>query len=147
MPEKISGLPAHPLIIHIPVMLGPLVGLLCILMLVPKLRPKILPWTAAFGVLFALSTIIAVISGQNFAKAIQVGSAIREHAEAAKTLRLLAIILAAVLVAYWLAAKRLGSRAMIAGALVVAALGVAETAYTVKTGHAGAKVVWGGFGS
>lgn len=142
MPEKIAGLPAHPLIIHLPIVLGPLVGLLALLLLVPKLRDKLILPTAALGVLFAASAIAAVISGENFLATLNIGAAIKEHADAARTLRLLSIILAAVLIVFAIGRKRLPQLALTGLALVAAVLGVATVGFTVKTGHAGAKLVW-----
>lgn len=142
MPENIAGLPAHPLIIHLPLVLGPLVGLLTLLLLIPKVREKILLPTAALAVLFAVSAILAVMSGQNFAK-VAGGPGLGEHADAAKTLRMLSLILAAVLVAFAIGRKKIPVAAATGLAVVVAALGVATVAFTVDTGHKGATLVWG----
>ncbi|MDO9352527.1 MAG: hypothetical protein Q7T55_02465 [Solirubrobacteraceae bacterium] len=142
MPEKIAGLPAHPLIIHLPIVLGPVVGLLCLLLLSPKLRKKLLVPTAALGVLFAASAIAAVISGENFLAVLNIGEAIKEHADAARTLRLLAIVLAVLLVIFAALRNKLPALAASGLAVVVAAVGVAAIGFTVKTGHEGATLVW-----
>lgn len=145
MPEKVAGLPAHPLIIHLPLILGPLVGLLALLLLVPKLREKLLLPTAGLSVLFAVSAVLAVMSGQDFAK-IAGGPGLGEHADAAKTLRMLSIILAALLVVFALGRKKVPAVAATGLAVVVAALGVATVAFTIDTGHKGAELVWGDIG-
>lgn len=142
MPETIFGLPAHPLIIHLPIVLGPVVGLLTLLMLVPKLRDKLAVPTAALGVLFAITAVAAVISGEDFVATLGLGGAIAEHADAARTLRMLAIILAVLLVLFAIGRKRLPALAATGAVLVVAVLGVATTGFTVKTGHEGATLVW-----
>lgn len=142
MPEKIAGLPAHPLIIHLPIVLGPVVGLLCLLLLVPRLREKLLIPTAVLGVVFAASAIAAVISGENFLRVLNLGDAIEAHEEAAETLRLLAIVLAVLLVAFAALRNRLPAVAASGLAVIVAAVGVAAIGFTVKTGHEGATLVW-----
>ena len=58
MPDEIGGLPSHPLLIHLPLVLGPVVGLLTLLLLVPKFREKLLWPTAALGVVFAISAAV-----------------------------------------------------------------------------------------
>ncbi len=142
MPEKIAGLPAHPLIIHLPIVLGPIVGVLAVLLLVPKLRDRLLVPTAALAVVFAVSAIAAVMSGENFLATLNIGDAIEEHEEAAETLRLLSVVLAAVLVAFAASRKRLPATAATGLAMVIAVLGVATVGFTVKTGHEGATLVW-----
>lgn len=142
MPEKIFGLPAHPLMIHLPLVLGPVVGLLTVLLLVPKLREKLLLPTAALAVLFAASAIVAVISGQDFVRTLGLGEVIGEHADAAKTLRLLSLILVGALILFVLGRKRLPQLVATGMAVVVAGLGIATVLYTVKTGHEGATLVW-----
>lgn len=142
MPEKIAGLPAHPLIIHLPLVLGPVVGLLTLLLLAPKLRDRLLAPTAALSVVFAASAIAAVMSGENFLATLNLGAAIEEHEEAAETLRLLSVLLAATLVAFALGQSRLPKAAGTGLTLVVAILGVATVGFTLKTGHEGATLVW-----
>ena len=142
MPEKIGGLPAHPLIIHLPLVLGPLVGLLALLLLVPALRARLLVPTAGLSVLFAVAAIAAVSSGQTFAQNLGVGASVGTHADAAKTLRMLAIALAVGLVGFALVRKRAEGLPGTAAALGVAVLGVATVGFTIKTGHEGATLVW-----
>ena len=142
MLDEVFGLPAHPLIIHLPLVLGPLVGLLTVLLLVPSWREKLLKPTAALAVLFAASAAVAVKSGENFAATLQVGEFIGDHADAAKTLRLLAFGLAAALIVAVFAVPKLGRALQTAAVALIAVLGIATVGFTVKTGHEGAKAVW-----
>lgn len=142
MPDKIGDLPAHPLIVHLPIVLGPVVGLLALLCLVPKWRAKLLWPTAALAVIFAVATIVAAETGESLARTLQIGDGIEEHQEAAETLRLFGILLAIVTVGVALLGERLKGLVQTAAVVVVAALGVATIAFTVKTGHAGATAVW-----
>jgi len=91
MPETIDGMPLHPLVVHLPIVLGPLAGLLAIALLVPGLRVRLLRPTAALAVLLALSVLVAVSSGEQLAEQRGVSE---EHADAADVLRILAIALA-----------------------------------------------------
>lgn len=142
MLEEVFGLPAHPLLVHLPLVLGPVVGLLTVLLLVPSWRDKLLKPTAALALLFAVSAALAVKSGQNFAATLQVGEIIAEHADAAKTLRLLAFVLAAALVVAAFTVPKLGKLPQTGAVAVLAVLGIGTVGFTVKTGHEGAKAVW-----
>lgn len=142
MLEEVAGLPAHPLIIHLPLVLGPVVGLLTVLLLVPSWRDRLLKPTAALAVLFAISAAVAVKSGEEFAETLQIGDVIKDHEEAAETLRTLAFTLAAILVAAAFVVPKMGKVLQTAAVLLIAVLGLATVGQTVKTGHEGAKAVW-----
>lgn len=142
MLDEVSGLPAHPLIVHLPLVLGPVVGLLTVLLLVPGWRDKLLKPTAALAVVFAISAALAVKSGENFAATLQVGEFIGDHADAARTLRLLAFGLAAALVVAAFAVPKLGKLLQTGAVVLIAVLGIATVGYTIETGHEGAKAVW-----
>lgn len=145
MPETIDGLPSHPLVVHLPVVLGPLVGLLAVLLLVPGLRKRLLTPTAVLAVIFALATALAVQTGEEFADTLAIGDAIEKHEEAAELLRILAFILAGSLAALAILGGRLPGPLTTIAFVAVALLGAATVAQTIKTGHAGAEQVWGGF--
>lgn len=142
MLEEVFGLPAHPLLVHLPLVLGPVVGLLTVLLLVPGWRDKLLKPTAALALLFAGSAALAVKSGENFAATLQVGELIADHADAAETLRLLAFVLAAALIVAAFTVPKLGKVAQTAAVAVIAVIGLGTVGFTVKTGHEGSKAVW-----
>lgn len=142
MLEKIGDLPAHPLIVHLPIVLGPLVGLLTLVLVLPKWRDKLLWPTAALAVVFALSAVVAAQSGETFAQTLQIGDAIEAHEEAAETLRLIGVVLAAALVGVAALGSRLKGALQTGAVVIVAALGIATVGFTIKTGHEGAKAVW-----
>lgn len=142
MLDEITGLPAHPLIVHLPIVLGPVLGLFTLALLVPSWRERLLKITVGLAVVFAISTWLAGESGESFAATLAVGEAIEEHEEAAEMLRNIAFLLAIVLVGYAVLFKRLGAGVRTAGVVVIALLGVATIGFTIKTGHEGAKQVW-----
>jgi len=142
MLHKIGGLPAHPLIVHLPIILGPIVGLLALALLVPAWRDKLIKPTAILAVICAISAIAAVESGEYFAKVLAVGNDIDEHQEAAEMFRNLSLLLAIVLVvaaALWARIKGAVQHVVM---IAVALLGLGTIVFVVKTGHEGAKQVW-----
>lgn len=142
MLEKIGKLPAHPLIVHLPIVLGPLLGLLTLALLVPAWRTKLIKPAAGLAVLFAISTIVAAESGEKLAATLRLGKLIADHAEAAETLRTISIVLAVVLVIAAGLWGRLRPVFQTGAVVIVALIGVATIGYTIKTGEAGAKQVW-----
>lgn len=143
MPETIDGLPTHPLVVHLPVVLGPLVGLLAVLLLVPGLRTRLLVPAAVLGVVFAVSTALAVESGETLADTLGYDDSIEAHEDAAELLRTLAFLLAGALAALAIIGTRLPRTLSGVAFVLVALLGAATVAQTIKTGHAGAEHVWG----
>lgn len=146
--HRAFGLPAHPLIIHIPVILVPLVGLAALaLMAVPGWIPR---WGVAVGV-FALAaevgTIVAVGAGEafkadrgNFASA-----RLHEHQEAGQTLRVLMVLFTLALLGTLWARRQnaLNGIAFYVTRVLVAALAVASVFFVIRTGHLGAELTWG----
>ena len=97
------GLPAHPLIIHVPVIFIPILGLAAIaLALWPKLAERFLLPVAAFSVVTMAATFLAVGAGEAFqedrAKNMPGGGAVlnptlADHEDAGEALRLTMILL------------------------------------------------------
>lgn len=161
--EKFAGLPAHPLFVHIPVVLIPLAGLVAIVF---AFQPA---WLDRFGwSLVALSgvgmigAIIAAGSGEGLEDMIrengeEISSQLREHAELGESARTISIIffviVTAIVVLRYFARKNVGSgnaamkfSASKAGATVMAialVVSAGAASYSVAAaGHNGAKAVW-----
>lgn len=161
--ETLFGLPAHPLLVHLPVVLVPLAALVAVVFAV---RPA---WLDRFGwILVALSgvgalgAILAAGSGEGLEEILrangeQIGPAVHDHAEMGETARTVSIlfflVVAAVVGVRYLARRRRevtsgiwpfirskGAAVVVAGALVVSA--GAATVAIVKAGHQGAKITW-----
>ena len=159
--HRAFGLPAHPLILHVPVILVPILGLT---LLVAAIRPSFFQrYALAIGALTVVTlaaTILTVGAGEAFRsdRPMDGGSdaqRLHEHAESGETLRLVMIGLAAVvLIAVLLSQSREGSRlgfaAGLAGStgvrLAVRGLFVIGAAaaifFVIRTGHLGAKLTW-----
>ena len=157
--HRAFGLPAHPLILHVPVILVPLLG---VTLLAAAARPSLFQRHAiaigAFTVLTLASTILTVGAGQafrddraNFREAHR----LNEHAQSGETLRLVmilvaAVVLAAVLLSQARPGSRLGFLSPLAGSrgvrLALRALfaigAVAAIFFAIRTGHLGAQLTW-----
>lgn len=165
--DKISGVPAHPLLVHIPVVLIPLAAIGALVMLVwPKSRRHIGWITAGIAAVGALGAILAASAGEGLEELLDEHSAaLRHHAELGEGARTYSIIFAIVIIAFVVweymthkkAAAAAGSgtstatssrtRNLILAASIVTVLAGGMATYTVyDAGHTGAKSTWGDAG-
>jgi hypothetical protein len=162
--DRAFGLPAHPLLLHIPVVLIPILGLT---LLVFAARPAWFErYALAFGA-FTVITLAATILTAGAGEAFRADRPVRpdeahrlsEHADSGDTLRLVmvglaAIVLFAVLLSQAREGTRLGrlsglasSRVLRTGLRVLFAVGaVAAVFLVIRTGHLGAQLTWHGEG-
>jgi uncharacterized membrane protein len=155
--DELFGLPAHPLLVHLPVVLVPIAALLAVVF---AFRPA---WLDRFGWglvavsgVGALGAILAAGSGEALEETVKETAALEEHAEMGEVAQTVAIIffcvvLAVVVLRYF--AKRNSGSAKVwtlisskAGAIMIAAalvVSAAAATYTiVEAGHQGAKATW-----
>lgn len=139
--DTFLGLPMHPLVIHAVVVLLPLLAALTILVAVRgRLREKYAWWvTGANGVMF-LITLVAKESGEALQASLG-GQVAKEHGEMGAILPWFALFLALASAATAVTSrnKALGPIAVVV-AIVAAA---AAVFWTVRTGDAGARALWG----
>jgi hypothetical protein len=159
-----SGLPAHPLFVHVPVILIPASVLAAIVF---AIKPD---WLSRYGIVLALVSIVAMSS---MFVTLQAGAALRgelhlqgraatlisEHSQAAHILAILYVLFTATLIVTFAAQRISGGmptglgivdrllapRAMLTAlrvGLVLLSLGAAYM--TFRTGDLGAKAVWQG---
>ncbi|MBS1844908.1 MAG: hypothetical protein JST53_10870 [Actinobacteria bacterium] len=159
-----SGLPAHPLFLHVPVMLVPITVIAAIVLMV---RPD---WLERYGIALAILSVIAMSSifitmqaGGALQSALDLrGEAahlIEEHSQAAKILAILYVLFTAtVIVAF--AARRISRGRPTGHAIVdrllsppavftalrilVVILAIGSAAMVFRTGDLGSKAVWHG---
>jgi uncharacterized membrane protein len=157
-----SGLPAHPLFVHVPVILIPATIVTAILFIA---KPE---WFARYGIALALASIAAMSSifltmqaGGALQDALRLhGEAARlisEHSESAKILAIVYVAFTAVLIVAFaaqrisagrptglaLADRPLASPAVFTGLRVLlVVLAIAAGFMTFRTGDLGAKAVW-----
>jgi uncharacterized membrane protein len=162
MPGDIGGVPTHPLIVHIPVVLVPLALIAAIAYFVVRPWQRPLAWIA--GLLAgggALGAVLAASTGETLQGRLPGSAAIRHHAQLGESARLLAFIffvVTAILVVFeevrlrhrgldiepsgrWSAVVAHRATYPVIAALL-AVSGVAAVAMLVDAGHAGAKVTW-----
>lgn len=149
----INGLPAHPLWLHVVVVLVPLTALLEIVCGVwPAARRGQLVWlTLVLAVGTMILTPITVNAGEwLYDLRTKPSPILREHAERGSTMVYFAAALLAVaigLVVLRLIERRPERRRTVTRvvvALIVLAVGISSTIQVYRTGDAGAQSVWGG---
>jgi hypothetical protein len=165
--KSFFGVPAHPLLVHIPAVLLPLAAIGVVLMVIrPAWRDRYRWAVLAIGFIGTIGAILAADAGESLGAQIAAkeGAAAaagwEEHAEAGETAQLFAIIFLILLALFILIPWYMERRAARVGnaeeatvhqvpkwvGLVLAALVLIGSAGTVVTviiaGHSGAKAVW-----
>ena len=144
------GLPLHPLIVHLAVVMLPLAALGAIAI---ALRPV---WSKRFGIVVvggalvgAVTALISRSSGQELA--LRVGAP-AEHVNYGNLLPIVAFVFFAVVTIFWLLDRGIpGNRRrplglkILAGIVVLVSVGT--ILWTALTGHSGAEAVWGSVGA
>jgi hypothetical protein len=148
---KFTGLPLHALVVHATVVFVPLACLAAIAYVVlPKYR-TMLRWPTLVLVVIAFGSVwAAYFTGNNFFSSDPrfQGAAgtmldhIHKHQSYARTLRWIASAFTVVAVAATYVHNRAGSTRQVLGILVVVGA-VLTLVWTVLTGDAGARAVWG----
>ena len=150
--ESITGLPAHPLLVHAPAVLVPLLTVVLVAMAArPPWRRRLGPAVLVAALALTVATFLTVRSGEAFEEIIGDRVDVSEHEELGQTtMRLVAgtfvVVLLTVGADRW--AGRAGPswlRPAGLGLSVLAALvAVAATYWMIRTGHEGARLVWDG---
>jgi glucan phosphoethanolaminetransferase (alkaline phosphatase superfamily) len=154
--ESIAGLPAHPLLVHAPIVLVPLAAIVAI---VVALRPRLHPlarWLVVAAAAIALATTqLAVSSGYRLDEA--AGGAIdtNKHEALGETSRNLVVLFLLSALATAVAGRALRNSAVdpapagtiragltTAASATTVASAVAATIWLARTGHEGARLVW-----
>lgn len=156
--ETLAGLPAHPLLLHMPVVLVPiLAGATVALMAKPEWRLRYgIAWAAVALVTMA-STILAAGAGEAFraSRPIFASAALNEHAELGDQLKAVVVLFSAGIVGIVISdrlrdAGILGRLAQLVHRppvfrmvrLGLSLLAVVALVWVVRTGHEGAEVAW-----
>ncbi len=152
--DTITGLPAHPLIAHLPVVAIPLAAVLVVLYtVIPNWRNVLAYLIAGMGALTAIGVFLAASSGEALEENTEESALLHTHTELGDQLQIIGIIFGLSLVAlglYSILTARsiitLGESrdhtvlvALMALALVTSTV---ATVWDVRTGHSGAKAVW-----
>jgi hypothetical protein len=139
--DTITGLPVHALVLHLVVVGLPAMAIVTIVVAVRKnLRERYAWWVAGANLLMFLVTLVAKESGETLQEA-RGGQIAFEHGQLGSLLPWfsLALTAASAAVAATSRNRALGPVAVVVS--IVAA--IAATYWTVRTGDAGARSVWG----
>ena len=105
--SKFAGLPAHPLFVHLPVVLIPLVAIGAVAMALSARARERLGWVVlALAIVAGLSTQLAIGSGQALQDSVQKSTALDHHIAIAESIRPLALLLFLVALAVMLIDRR-----------------------------------------
>ncbi len=145
--EELFGLPAHPLLIHFPIVAIPT---LTILTIIAALRPSFrsrygLP-IFALAVVTTIATFLAAQAGIALANTYANADIIDTHRALGETLRLIVLGLLVAFGIMLVADRRSENNRdplTVLSAVGVLALAVLSAIWTVRTGHEGASVTWG----
>lgn len=146
--NNLFGLPAHPLLVHLPVVMIPMAAAGAIILAIfPKYFARFGWWVTGMSFIGAIGAILAAGSGEALEEKVDRSSTLHDHAELGESARLFAVLLFVVLVVVMLARKyRAADMAKKAVSVAVSVLIVAAAAVagwvTVQTGHTGAKASW-----
>jgi hypothetical protein len=159
-----SGLPAHPLFLHVPVMLIPVAAIAALVLAAwPRLFARHGIWVGVVTVVALGATNLTIGSGHQLRADLHLegNGLVAQHSSAADTLRLLLILFTALLLVaiavFRTAGPRVTGLGLVDGALaavrsnfglvvllrgLVGVLGLASLYYVFHTGDLGAKAVW-----
>jgi hypothetical protein len=141
------GLPAHPLLLHVPVIFVPLLGVGALAVAIrPTFMERHGTALGAFAVVTMASTLLTAGAGEAFADSRRGAPSrlLHEHAEAGQSLRLFVVGLTAVLVAWMLGRRRIStSRGRIVLQLLTVVLAAGSIFFVFRAGHLGAELAWG----
>lgn len=159
--DTFFGIPAHPLLVHIPAVLLPLAAIGVVAMVIKPAWHARYRWAVlGIGLVGAVGAILAANAGESLENRIRnlEGAAAAEgwedHAQAGETARLFAIIFFIVLAAFvlipWFVERRQAQdrpltmpkavRPILAVLVLAASAGTVIT--VIQAGHTGAKSVW-----
>lgn len=163
--DTISGIPAHPLFVHLPVVLIPLTAFGVVIMMIRKAWYFRYRWAVLFtGGLAAVGALLAGESGESLESSIRASGgeaaaqAVHDHVEAGDLARIAGVLFFLALLAYILVPRYLARRAgtderetplrpsWLGPTLKVVVVVMAAFAVftVVGAGHSGAESVWKG---
>lgn len=145
--ERIFDLPAHPLLVHFPVVAIPALALVALVLAArPALGQKWRLPVIGFAIVTAAATFFATQSGEALADALGNGDYIDDHEALGKALQLMVFGLLVLLVLLLFGPGPLRSNPGVNGALraLVGVVAVLALIWAVRTGHEGARIHWEG---
>ena len=156
--DTIFGLPAHPLLVHTPVVFGPLTFLaVVVLALRPSWRSRYAAALIALCAVLLVSVFLATWSGTPLAEAVEGLVPYERHQDLGEATRLLVVVQFLAVCGWMLLARKArgvsaarsarsswARPASHVAAAVTVALSVLQVVWMIRTAHAGAELVWDG---
>lgn len=157
--KTIFDLPAHPLLIHLPVVLVPLTAMVAVALAArPQWRRSLGPALAAAVVVATVGTVLAARSGEALNDALKdrIGTLAETHQQLGETTVILTIAFGIAMLAVAIADRRMDPVVAASGAIarsewlvrvamgITALVGLLATIWMIRTGHEGATIVWEG---
>jgi uncharacterized membrane protein len=144
--SKLFDLPAHPLLVHVPIVLIPLVTIAAFVLAVrPATRRHLGPVAVGLAAVSAIGVQLALGSGQALESHVKKTALLRRHTELADSLRPLMLLFFVLLVAIVVLDRRrpsLRSWVLPVVSLLAVVSGLVTTARLVQVGDAGARATW-----
>lgn len=151
--KSFFGVPAHPLFVHLPVVLTPLAAFTAVLMFRRDWRKSFLWITVALSGVALLGAQLAVGSGEELEESVNESRALEMHADLGEVTRALIgiffLVALALAVYEYVRGRRpenegSGPSVFIATAMtaVMVLSGILATIWVVRAGHQGAKLTW-----
>lgn len=146
--ERLFGLPAHPLVVHFPVVAIPVLALLIFALVSrPRWFDTIGVGVAIWAIATAITTFLAARSGKAFAELLNVGDDINVHQTLGEQLRIIVAVQAVAIVLMvinnstsFFERDHLVYR-VLSGIAVLSS--VVAIVWAIRTGHSGAEQSWG----
>ena len=155
--DTLGGIPSHPLLVHVPVVLVPLATIVVVAIAIrPSLMQHYGPVAAGIALVGFLGSVLAASSGETLEEQFEeagqtISGTLADHVELGDQVKIFAFVFLAAVVAWVVMARRdrLASgdrprrRGVVTALMVLALLtgGVATWSVTA-TGHSGATSVW-----
>lgn len=144
--SKLFGLPAHPLLVHVPIVLIPLVAVATIALAIrPAWRERFGWFVVALAGVSVVGVQLAMGSGETLERHVERSAALHRHTEMAGSLRPIAVLLFLFLLGLMLLDRRPAGPSWLLPAVAVLSVVVAlgATVRLAQIGHNGAKASWG----
>jgi drug/metabolite transporter (DMT)-like permease len=159
--DQLFNLPAHPLLVHVPVVLVPLALLVTVVALWPRLRRPAALTAAGLAVVGGIGVVLATGSGESLQESVPGSERVEHHVEQGEAAEAPAIVFGVVAVAAAVVNEVVRRRSepaevparartgragwLAAGAVAVSVVaGAVATVTVVQAGHSGADAVWHG---
>jgi len=145
--DELFGLPAHPLLVHFPVVAIPALTILAVVAAIrPSFRQRFGIPIVLFGAVTAIATFLAAQSGEAILEDWSNKALAETHKSLGETLRILVLGLVTLLSVSVILGRREGipekdPRVLFTN-LGVLVLAILSAIWTIRTGHEGAKLTW-----